>query len=75
MTGNRISPPAAAWLLFAACASPLLGQFGNEPLKQLPPPAVNWTQDQDQKNMLDQLGIQALRPGASGNESDPNHSN
>jgi hypothetical protein len=25
--------------------------------------------------MMDQLGIQALRPGASGNESDPNHSN
>lgn len=25
--------------------------------------------------MMDQLGIRALRPGASGNESDPNHSN
>jgi hypothetical protein len=61
MTVNRISPRTAAWVLFAACATPLLCQFGNEPQKPLPPPAVNWTQEQDQKNMTDQLGIQALR--------------
>jgi hypothetical protein len=75
MTVNRIGPQTAAWLLFASCATPLLCQFGNEPQKQLPPPAVNWTQEQDQRNMMDQLGIHVLRPGASGNESDPNHSN
>jgi len=70
-----ISPLTATLALLAAGALPLLGQFGNEPQKQLPAPAVNWTQEQDQKNMLDQLGIKALRPGASGNESDPNHAN
>jgi hypothetical protein len=75
MTVNRVGQLAAACVLFAACTTPLIGQFGNEPQKQLPPPAVNWTQEQDQKNMMDQLGIKALRPGASGNESDPNHSN
>jgi hypothetical protein len=36
---------------------------------------VTWTQEQDQKNMMDQLGIKTLRPGANGNESAPDHSN
>jgi hypothetical protein len=54
---------------------PLFAQFASEPQKQLPAPAVNFTQEQDQKNMLDQLGIKALRPGPSGNEADPNHAN
>ncbi len=75
MRVNRISTHAVSYILFAALATPLSAQFGSEPQNQLPPPAVNWTQEQDQKNMMDQLGIGALRPGASGNESDPNHSN
>jgi hypothetical protein len=33
------------------------------------------TAQQDHKNMMDQLGIRALRPGPSGNESAPNHAN
>jgi hypothetical protein len=64
-----------ALFLFAMCAMPVFSQFGNEPQKQLPAPAVNWTQEQDQQNMLEQLGIRALRPGANGNESAPDHSN
>jgi lysophospholipase L1-like esterase len=35
----------------------------------------NWTADQDHRNMMDQLGIKALRPGPSGNETAPNHAN
>ena len=35
----------------------------------------NWTTDDDHKNMMEQLGIKALRPGPSGNESAPNHAN
>jgi hypothetical protein len=62
-------------LALAGVTLPLLAQFGSEPQQQLPSPAVNWTQEQDQKNMLDQLGIKALRPGPSGNEADPNHAN
>jgi hypothetical protein len=31
--------------------------------------------DQDHQNMMDQLGIQALRPGPSGDEKAPNHAN
>lgn len=35
----------------------------------------NWTSAQDHQNMMDQLGIKALRPGPSGKESEPNHAN
>src|ERR1700722_6151861 len=38
-------------------------------------PLMNWTAEQDHQNMLDQLGIKALRPGPSGNESAPNAAN
>lgn len=37
--------------------------------------AKNWTAKEDHQNMMDQLGIEALRPGPSGNEKDPNHAN
>jgi hypothetical protein len=39
------------------------------------PPPVTFNADQDHQNMMDQLGIKALRPGPSGNESAPNHAN
>jgi len=65
----------AAGLILTAGANRLQAQFAPEPQKQLPPPAVNWTAEQDHQNMMDQLGIKALRPGPSGNESDPNHAN
>jgi lysophospholipase L1-like esterase len=38
-------------------------------------PPTNWTAEQDHQNMMDQLGIKALRPGPSGNEKDPNYAN
>src|ERR1700733_6351411 len=41
--------------------------------QQLPP--KNWTAAEDHRNMMDQLGIQTLRPGPSGNESAPDHAN
>lgn len=40
-----------------------------------PKPPVAFTSEQDQQNMMQQLGIRALRPGPSGNESAPNHAN
>jgi hypothetical protein len=40
-----------------------------------PPPPVTFTADQDHQNMMDQLGIKALRPGYGGNEKAPNHAN
>ena len=39
------------------------------------PPPVTFTKEQDHQNMMDQLGIRALRPGPSGNEKAPNHAN
>src|ERR1035441_4632095 len=36
---------------------------------------MNWTADQDHRNMMDQLEIKALRPGPSGNEKAPDHAN
>lgn len=39
------------------------------------PPPVDFTAEQDHQNMMDQLGIKALRPGPSGNEKAPNHAN
>src|SRR5580700_1043470 len=38
-------------------------------------PPANWTAAEDHQNMMDQLGIKALRPGPSGNENAPNHAN
>ena len=35
----------------------------------------DWTAVEDHQNMMDQLGIRALRPGPSGNEAAPNHAN
>src|SRR3954463_15146207 len=40
-----------------------------------PPEPKNWTAAEDHRNMMEQLGIKALRPGPSGNEQDPNHAN
>jgi hypothetical protein len=39
------------------------------------PPSVTSTAEQDRENMMHQLGIKALRPGFSGDETAPNHAN
>src|SRR6266480_2372191 len=65
--------------LLAAVASP--SATGQEVRSPSPPasttggPLPNWTAEQDHQNMMDQLGIKALRPGPSGNEKAPNHAN
>src|ERR1039457_2960859 len=61
MNANTI----AAKTLLAILAGSALGQ-------QAP---VNWTAADDHRNMMEQLGIKALRPGPNGNESAPNHAN
>src|ERR1700749_3818357 len=66
---------ATATLVAAVLGGRLFAQFAPEPQKTLPPPAVNWTSEQDKQNMMDQLGIKAWRPGPSGDESAPNHAN
>ena len=57
-------------LLYAAIA---VGQ-STSPVTSAPAPVI-FTAEQDHQNMMDQLGIQALRPGPSGNPDAPNHAN
>src|SRR5437764_5696711 len=70
-------------LLAALAASDLFAQQSSSPAPApvqaanpvgFPPP-MNWTTEEDHQNMMDQLGIKALRPGPGGNESAPNHAN
>jgi hypothetical protein len=76
-------------VLIVAGSTTLLGQnHAPAPMKTLPArrtqpisrsqgtkPPVTFTAEQDQQNMMSQLGIKALRPGPSGNENAPNHAN
>lgn len=38
-------------------------------------PALNWTTEQDHRNMMEQLGITKLRPGRSSRAGEPNSAN
>ncbi len=57
-----------AWALAFAAPTALAAGTDAEP-------PVVLTAEQDHSNMMRQLGIQALRPGASGDENDPDHAN
>src|SRR6516162_484408 len=65
------------YLLRLLCRSVVLVcvLFGLVVLKAVAQEPVNLTSDQGRQNMMDQLGIKALRPGPSGNEQAPNHAN
>ena len=52
---------------------PAPGLFAQGPASV--PPPITLTADQDRQNMMDQLGVKALRPGPSGDEKAPNHAN
>ena len=69
----------AALILLALAAmlsgSALQGQNSSGAAPSGLPQPVNFTAQQDQQNMMEQLGIKALRPGPSGNENAPNHAN
>ncbi|HTW82423.1 MAG TPA: hypothetical protein VME23_22960 [Terracidiphilus sp.] len=56
-------------ILLVSLSAALAAQTASQPAP------VNLTADQDHQNMMDQLGIKALRPGPSGNENAPNHAN
>src|ERR1019366_7382865 len=82
---GRLLVLSAAFLIAVALAfSPstfLRGQQpGQQPQAAAPvdpnlPPSMSWTTAQDHQNMMEQLGIKALRPGPSGTETAPNHAN
>ncbi len=63
--------------------APVHAQFAPQPpapldLSKLPPGSrepKTWTAAEDHQNMMEQVGIKALRPGPSGNEQAANHAN
>jgi hypothetical protein len=74
------SPVAASILLAVAAAfsdGALLGQAGQtgSSTQAGAAQAATFTAEQDHQNMMDQLGIKALRPGPNGDEKAPNHAN
>jgi lysophospholipase L1-like esterase len=76
-----LSTSSLVVLLVLEPAANVLGQQSAQPTPisstnsgNLPQP-MNWTAAEDHQNMMDQLGIKALRPGPSGNENAPNHAN
>jgi hypothetical protein len=62
-------------MLLAFYSGAALAQSAPESAAGSLPQPKNWTPAEDHQNMMDQLGIKALRPGPSGNESAPNHAN
>jgi hypothetical protein len=73
---NRLS---ITWYAFAlASIIAAAAQWTHAIAQQLPaslPEPKNYTTAEDHQNMMEQLGIQRLRPGPSGNENAPNHAN
>ena len=64
---SRFVPSACLAAAFTAAAPAVLRAQTPEPL--------NWTAQQDHKDMMEQLGITRLRPGPSGNASATNAAN
>ena len=62
---------SAIFVAVFAVAVPLSANTQQRPA----PEPKNWTAAEDHRQMMEQLGITALRPGPSGNEQDPNHAN
>jgi hypothetical protein len=68
------SYPMRKYILVALlCLS--LQVLAQKPSAEKNPAPVTFTAEQDHQNMMQQLGVKALRPGPSGNESAPNHAN
>ena len=68
----RLPCTRATISLFATLVLPIAPAIAQNPATT---PPVTFTADQDHQNMMDQLGIQALRPGPSGNPKAPDHAN
>lgn len=68
----RLSLNPSLALICLVCA---IGASAATAQSSAPPPPATFTADQDHQNMMDQLGITALRPGPSGDENAPNHAN
>jgi hypothetical protein len=65
----------AAGVVVALTAAGFAPQIPPQPPAGPPPNPNAAATAADHKDMMEQLGIKALRPGPSGNESAPNHAN
>ena len=77
MQSRKSDRNCSPWVLAGICSVMLLAAAPIATAQDAggaPPPAT-FTADQDHQNMMDQLGIKALRPGPSGDEKAPNHAN
>lgn len=63
-----------AYLCFLFLCALVCAAIAQNAATSLPAP-VTFTAEQDHQNMMNQLGIQQIRPGPSGDESAPNHAN
>ncbi len=61
--------------LTVAMSSIALAQTSPAAAASAAPAPMNWTTAQDHQNMLDQLGIKALRAGPNGTPGKPNSAN
>ena len=78
---KQIVSRSAAWSVLALLASQMAAApqaqsaTGGEASVSNGCAPMNWTAQQDHQNMMDQLGIRAVRPGPNGNENAPDHAN
>src|SRR5205809_6959846 len=70
---SRLVLAYLAFLLFCSSGQLVMAQTAAPPSAACKPSTL--TADDDQKNMMQQLGIRALRPGPGGDEKAPNHAN
>ena len=68
---NHASRIFAAGLLMTVSFGGLYGQTPPAPAPSASSTPLNWTAQQDHKNMIERLGIKRLRPGPSGNANAP----
>ena len=73
---NQPGKIAMAVVLVSFCAAPAIAaaQNATKAASTLTPP-MSFTDQQAHQYMMKRLGIEALRPGPSGNPNDPNHAN
>ena len=75
MRKNGAKSLKAASMVGAAVLSALLGSYGQAQSSAVAAETAGWTTADDHRNMLEQLGIRALRPGRNADASKPNAAN
>jgi hypothetical protein len=75
MRKNGAKSLKAASMVGGALLSAMLGSYGQAQSSVVAAETAGWTTADDHRNMLEQLGIRALRPGRNADASKPNAAN